>query len=156
MNQESVLKELETLFNPVFIELNYELYYLEYIKENGENYLRIYIEKPNDKVDFKDCEAISRRVNELFDEKQMEKKIDVDYLEVSSPGVYRTLHNDKHFNKVLNKKIRVILKNPIENIKKIEGILKEVKIDEIIVENKGNDISIPKDKIKSANLEGDI
>ncbi|MGL4991100.1 MAG: ribosome maturation factor RimP [Sarcina sp.] len=156
MNQESVLKELEALFNPVFIELNYELYYLEYIKENGENYLRVYIEKPNDKVDFKDCEVISRRVNELFDEKQMEKKIDVDYLEVSSPGIYRTLHNDIHFNKVLNKKIRVILKSPVENLKKIEGILKEVKMDEIIVENKGNDISIPKDKIKSANLEGDI
>lgn len=156
MNNESVLKQLETLFNPIFEELNYELYHLECVKEAGENYLRVYIEKPGDKVDFKDCEAISRRVNEVFDENQMEKKIDVDYLEVSSPGVYRALHNDNHFNRVLEKKIKVILKSPVENSKKFEGILKEVKEEEIIVEVKGSSVVIPKDKIKSANLEVDI
>lgn len=154
--KESVLKELETLFNPVFEEMDYELYYLEYVKEAGENYLRVYIEKPGDKVDFKDCEAISRRINELFDENQMEKKIDVDYLEVSSPGVYRALHNDNHFNRVLDKKIKIVLKSPIENSKKFEGVLKEVKDEEIVVDIKGNNVVIPKDKIKSANLEGDI
>lgn len=156
MMKESVLKELETLFNPVFEEMDYELYYLEYVKEAGENYLRVYIEKPGDKVDFKDCEAISRRINELFDENQMEKKIDVDYLEVSSPGVYRALHNDNHFNRVLDKKIKIVLKSPIENSKKFEGVLKEVKDEEIVVDIKGNNVVIPKDKIKSANLEGDI
>lgn len=154
--KEKVLEELTDLFNPIFDELNYELYYLEYVNENGDNYLRVYIDKPEGKVDFKDCEVISRRVNEIFDEKEMEKKIDVDYLEVSSPGVYRSLHNDDHFTRVLNKKIKVILKSPIEKAKKLEGILREVKEDMIIVEVEGNNIEVPKEKIKSANLESEL
>ena len=156
MMKENVLEQLATLFNPIFEELNYELYHLEYVKEGGENYLRVYIENPNGKVDFAACESVSRKVNELFDLKEMEKQIDVDYLEVSSPGVFRALHNDDHFNKVLEEKIKVVLKSPIENSKKFEGILKEVKEEEIIVEVKGSNIVIPKDKIKSANLECDI
>lgn len=155
MNNE-VLKELSTLFNPVIEEINYELYHIEHVKEGGEFYLRVYIENPNGKVDFKDCEGVSRKINDLFDEKQMEKKIDVDYLEVSSPGVYRALHNDAHFNRVLDKKIRVILNSPVENAKKFEGILKEVKVEEIIIEVKNKEVVIPKEKIKSANLEADI
>jgi ribosome maturation factor RimP len=154
--KENVLEQLTTLFNPIFEELNYELYHLESVRENGENYLRIYIENPEGKVDFKACEDVSRKVNELFDLHEMEKKIDVDYLEVSSPGVYRALHNDDHFNKVLDKKIKVVLKSPIENVKKFEGVLKEIKADEILVDVNGTVITIPKEKIKSANLEGDI
>ena len=156
MMKENVLEQLATLFNPIFEEENYELYHLEYVKENGENYLRVYIENPNGKVDFKACESISRKVNEIFDLKEMEKKIDVDYLEVSSPGVFRALHNDDHFNRVLDNNIKVILNSPVEDLKKIEGILREVKEEEIVVEIKGKSIAIPKDKIKSANLEGDI
>ena len=154
--ENTVLEELITLFNPIIKEINYELYHLEYIKEAGEDYLRIYIENPDGKVDFKDCESVSRKINDVFDEKQMEKKINVDYLEVSSPGVYRALHNDEHFNRVLEKKIRVILKSPLENSKKFEGTLKEVKSEEIIVEVNSKEVIIPKVQIKSANLEGDI
>lgn len=156
MIKEKVLEELGTLISPVFEELKYELYYIEYVKENGDNYLRVYIDKPQDKVDFTDCTAISKRVNEIFDENEMEKKIDVDYLEVSSPGVYRSLHNDDHFNKVLGNKIKVNLKSAIDGKKSLIGILKEVKEIEIVVEVEGANIEIPKDKIKSANLEGEV
>lgn len=156
MIKENVLEELGSLISPVFEELNYELYYIEYVKENGDNYLRVYIDKPQGKVDFTDCTAISKRVNEIFDENEMEKKIDVDYLEVSSPGIYRNLHNDEHFNKVLENKIKVNLKSPIDGKKSLIGILKEVKETEIVVEVEGESLELPKDKIKSANLEGEV
>ncbi|MGL5634819.1 MAG: ribosome maturation factor RimP [Sarcina sp.] len=156
MMNNNVLDELVTLFNPIFEDANCELYHIEYVKENGENYLKIYIDKPEAKIDFSDCEAVSRKVNELFDLNQMEKKIDVDYLEVSSPGIFRALHNDNHFTKVLNENIKVILNGQIDGAKKFEGILREVNKEDIVVEVKGNNIVIPKDKIKSANLEGDI
>lgn len=43
----------------------------------------------------------------------------------------------------------------IEGVKNIKGILKEVGEDYIIVEGEKT-IKIPNDKIKSANLEGEI
>lgn len=60
MDKNALVEKLEELVKPIADELNYELYYIEYIKENGDFYLRIYIDKPEG-ISLNDCEAFKEK-----------------------------------------------------------------------------------------------
>ena len=45
MKIDALVNEIYEMVNPIAEELNYDIYHIEYVKENGEYYLRIYIEK---------------------------------------------------------------------------------------------------------------
>lgn len=140
------------MVNPIAEELNYDIYHIEYVKENGEFYLRIYIEKDGG-ITLSDCEALSRRVSDLMDEKDPIK--DPYFLEVSSPGLNRTLFTENHYKRFIGREVMVRFTKSIDGKKNVKGILKEVNDDSIVVEAE-NLMNIPKDKIKSANIEGEI
>lgn len=152
MNNNALIEKIETLVKPIADELNYEIYHIEFVKENNEFYLRIYIDK-EEGISLTDCEALSRRVSDVLD---VEDPIDkAYYLEVSSPGLNRRLFTDEHFKKFVGREVLVKLNGNIEGKKNIKGLLKEVTEEKIIVEDE-KAITIPKSKIKAANLEGEI
>ena len=140
------------MVKPIADELNYEIYHVEYVKENGEYYLRIYIEKEGG-ITLSDCEALSRRVSDLMDEK--DPIPEAYFLEVSSPGLNRTLFTEAHYKRFVGREVMVKLAKAIDGKKSVKGILKEANEENIIVEA-DTLISIPKEKIKSANIEGEI
>ena len=152
MKVESLIKEIYGIVEPIANELNLEIYHIEYVKENGEFYLRIYIEKDGG-ITLSDCEALSRRVSDLMDEKDPIK--DPYFLEVSSPGLNRTLFTENHYKRFIGREVMVRFTKSIDGKKNVKGILKEVNDDSIVVEAE-NLMNIPKDKIKSANIEGEI
>ena len=41
MNNNALIEKIETLVKPIADELNYEIYHIEFVKENNEFYLRI-------------------------------------------------------------------------------------------------------------------
>ena len=153
MDKNALVEKLEKLVKPIADELNYELYYVEYIKENGEFYLRIYIDKPEGRVSLNDCEELSRRVSDMLD---VEDPIsDSYYLEVSSPGLNRGLFKDEHFKRFIGSEVFIKFIGSISGQKNIKGILKAADEDSITVEGEV-ELVIPKDKIQSANLDGEI
>ena len=152
MRNEILIDKVKAIAAPIADELNYELYQVEYVKENGEFYLRIYIDKPEG-ILITDCEALSRRVSDVLDKEDFIN--DSYYLEVSSPGLNRGLFKDDHYQRFIGSEVSINLSKAIDDKKNIQGILKEVNDDSIIVESQNN-ISIPKDIIKSANLNGEI
>lgn len=152
MNKDTLIEKIRAIVKPIADELNYELYYVEYVKENGEYYLRIYIDKPEG-ISLTDCESLSRRVSEMLD---IEDPIpDAYYLEVSSPGLNRGLYTDEHLNKSIGKEVFVKFNGSLSGMKHVKGILKEVNDDSIVVTHE-EDLIIPKEKIKQANLDGEI
>ena len=152
MKVDSLIEKIYQLVRPVTEELQYELYHIEYVKENGEYYLRIYIDKDGG-ISLTDCEKVSRRVSDIMDE---EDPIPVAYyLEVSSPGLNRGLYTEAHYVMQIGKEVLIRFTKSFEGKKNVKGILREVKEDSIVIEAE-NLITIPKDKIKSANLEGEI
>ena len=152
MKIDALVNEIYEMVNPIAEELNYDIYHIEYVKENGEFYLRIYIEKDGG-ITLSDCEALSRRVSDLMDEKDPIK--DPYFLEVSSPGLNRTLFTENHYKRFIGREVMVRFTKSIDGKKNVKGILKEVNDDSIVVESE-NLMNIPKDKIKSANIEGEI
>ncbi|MBP3916994.1 MULTISPECIES: ribosome maturation factor RimP [unclassified Clostridium] len=152
MKNDALVTQIYEMVKPIADELNYEIYHVEYVKENGEYYLRIYIEKEGG-ITLSDCEALSRRVSDLMDEK--DPIPEAYFLEVSSPGLNRTLFTEAHYKRFVGREVMVKLAKAIDGKKSVKGILKEVNEENIIVEA-DTLISIPKEKIKSANIEGEI
>ncbi|WP_315067434.1 ribosome maturation factor RimP [uncultured Clostridium sp.] len=153
MKKDVLIEKIEELVRPIVLELSCQLYYVEYVKENGDFYLRIYIDKEDDRVSLNDCEAVSRRVSDVLDAEDPIKE--AYYLEVSSPGLNRGLYTEEHFKRFIGREVLVKLTSSINGAKTIKGILKDVLENEIVVEGEA-EINIPKDKIKNANLEGEI
>ena len=152
MKNDALVNEIYEMVKPIADELNYDIYHVEYVRENGELYLRIYIEKDGG-ITLSDCEALSRRVSDLMDEKDPIK--DPYFLEVSSPGLNRTLFTEEHYKRFIGREVMVKFTKSVDGKKNIKGILKEVNEDSIVVEA-DQLINIPKDKIKSVNIEGEI
>ncbi|NRT77142.1 MULTISPECIES: ribosome maturation factor RimP [Clostridium] len=152
MKKDVLIERIEELVRPIVSELSCELYYVEYVKENGEFYLRIYIDKEG-RVSLNDCEAVSRRVSEVLDVEDPIKE--AYYLEVSSPGLNRGLYKEEHFKKYIGSEVLIRLTSSLNGVKSVKGVLRDVSEDSILVEGE-TEIKIPRDKIKAANLEGEI
>ena len=72
----------------------YEMVDVEYVKENGEMYLRILIDK-NGNMDIDDCVKLSHIIGDELDKDDYIN--DTYNLEISSPGLDRTLKKDRDF-----------------------------------------------------------
>ena len=98
-------QKTEEILNPIMEELEFELVDVEYVKEGSMWYLRAYIDKPGG-ITVNDCEAVSRRLSDILDEKDF---IEDSYvLEVSSPGLGRPLKKEKDYKRIFEKKLRYV------------------------------------------------
>lgn len=120
--KESVEAKTEHLIQPIIDANNFELYDVEYVKEGGEYYLRVYIDKEGG-ITVEDCQLVSRAFNEILDR---EDYISDQYIfEVSSPGLLRPLKKEKDYVRSVGKLIDIKLYKAVEGQKEYTGILKE-------------------------------
>ena len=93
---------------------------VEYIKEAGEWYLRVYIDKEGG-VSIEDCEAVSRPLSDKLDEAD---PIQGSYtFEVSSAGCDRVLRTAEHFAACMGQEAEIKLYRPRNGRKEFVGIL---------------------------------
>ncbi len=96
------------------------LWDVEYVREGSEYFLRLYIDKDGG-VDIADCEAISRAVDPILDEKD---PISGSYhFEVCSAGLERTLKRPADFERFMGSAVTVKLYRPKNGLKEIPGVL---------------------------------
>ena len=129
--REEYEQRAEQLIMPVIRSNGFELVDMEYVKEAGTWFLRVYIDKEAG-VSIDDCEAVSRMLSDRLDETDF---IDEAYiLEVSSPGLGRLLKKDRHLEKSLLKEVDVKTFKPVEGAKEFTGILKAFDADTVTLE----------------------
>ncbi len=93
----------------------------EFKKENGKQFLRMYIDKDGG-VGIDDCETFSRAFG---DELDVLDPIEKEYtLEVSSPGVERKLKTEREFLHYIGREVDVKLFKASNGKKEFNGILK--------------------------------
>ena len=115
-----VTEIVEKLAAPVVEQAGCQLWDVEYVREAGQWYLRLYLDKPGG-VDILDCEAVSRAVSDLLDEAD---PIEGSYVfEVSSAGLERTLKRPEHFAASAGKAVTVRLYRPRDGVKEFTGTL---------------------------------
>ncbi|NLL76515.1 MAG: ribosome maturation factor RimP [Clostridiales bacterium] len=129
--KETYENRTEELLKPIAQEAGVEIYDVEYVKEGNDFYLRAYIDKPEG-VNISDCETVSRALSDALDEKDFIS--DAYILEVSSPGLGRTLKKDKHLEKSIGKEVEIKTYKPINNCKEFSGILKSYDAKSITIE----------------------
>ncbi len=111
----------EGLLLPMLEEHQFELVDVEFVKEAGNWYLRVYIDKSGG-ITIDDCELVSRWLSDRLDEQDF---IDETYiLEVSSPGLGRPLKKDKDLERSLGESVEVKVFRAINRQKEFTGILK--------------------------------
>lgn len=143
-------------------EAGYELYDVEYIK--GSKTLRVYIaDKESGTAQIEDCVAVDRAFTEPVEAAEW---IPDDFvLEVSSPGVYRNLKTEKHFEDAEGDSISVTLRKELikeglpkklKGQKKIRGVLKSSNKEKIILDADGIDLEIEVGNVRKANLDPDL
>lgn len=134
--KKNIATEIEQIVLPITEANDLELVDVEYVKEGGEFFLRVYIDK-EDGVSLNECELVTRALNPILDEKDPIK--DNYYLEVSSPGLDRPLKKDKDFVKYQGRDVEIKLYKSIDGSKLHEGELvglTEEKNIKVIIDNK--------------------
>lgn len=112
---------VEAIARPIVEEHGCTLWDVEYVREGTERFLRLYLDKEGG-VDISDCEAISRAVDPILDEKD---PIPESYhFEVCSAGLERPLKRPGDFERFLGSPITVKLYRPRNGLKEIPGILR--------------------------------
>ena len=110
----------EELIMPIVEANHFELVDVEYVKEAGNWYLRIYIDKEGG-ININDCELVSRAFSDILDKEDFIE--DAYILEVSSPGLGRPLKKDKDFQRNLGEEVEVRTYKPINKQKEFVGLL---------------------------------
>ena len=106
---------------PVVEEKGCTLWDVEYVREGSDYFLRLYIDKEGG-VDISDCEAISRAVDPILDEKD---PIPESYhFEVCSAGLERSLKRPSDFARYIGSPVLVKLYRNLDGRKEFAGYLK--------------------------------
>ena len=147
-----LMNKLNDLIKPIVEKAGYELYHLEFVKEGGEDYLRVYIDNEQGII-LDDCVKVNKLVSEALDVEDLIK--DFYYLEISSPGIERVLHNDKHLQKYMGFNVKIKLKNLVKGKKKLEGILKGLDEENVVINLEEEEISLNRNNIITISLKGE-
>ena len=129
--REEYEAKTEQLIMPILEANNFELYDVEYVKEVGTWYLRVYIDKEGG-ISVEDCELVSRAMNEILDEKDYIP--DAYIFEVSSQGLGRQLKKDKHLAKSIGEEVEIKTFKAINKQKDFDGILRDFDKDKLVIE----------------------
>lgn len=128
--REEYETKTERLLEPIAQENGVSVYDVEYVKEGADYYLRAYIDKPEG-VSILDCENVSRSLSDELDREDFIP--DAYVLEVSSPGLGRTLKKDRHLRNSIGREVEVKLFKPLEGRREFAGRLESFDADSIVI-----------------------
>ncbi len=115
-----VVDHIRQLLDPILSSLGLALWDLEFQRQGPKWLLRIYIDRESG-VTLNDCESVSRDLSAALD---VEDIITHAYqLEVSSPGLDRTLSKPEHFTRFSGSTVKIKVYQPIDGQKVFRGKL---------------------------------
>lgn len=136
--QSNIEQRTEELLTPIAAAQGVTIYDVEYVKEGPDYYLTCYIDKEGG-VNIGDCEAVSRALSDAIDA-QPEYIPDAYVLQVSSPGLGRTLTRDRHYANSIGLEVEGTTFKPIaDKVKTFTGILKAFDKDTVTLETEGGE-----------------
>ena len=135
---------------PVVTAQGCTIWDVEYVREGADWFLRIYIDKDGG-VDIADCEAISRAMDPILDEKD---PIPTSYtFEVCSAGIERALKRPGDFERFMGSDVLVRLYRPKDGTKEFPGVLRGYGEDgSVTIEYGKNEITFTKSEVALVRL----
>lgn len=137
------------LARPVVEEEGCSLWDVEYVREAGQWYLRVFIDKDGG-VSINDCERISRRLDPMLDE--ADPIADSYVFEVGSAGAERELKRPSDFQRYIGSEVELRLYKPENGQKIFVGTLAACADGDVTVTVDGNDLTFERSKIALVKL----
>lgn len=146
------MHQIMEILDPIIESMGLSLWDLEFQKQGPQWLLRIYIDRENNGVTLNDCETVSRDLSAALD---VEDIISHAYrLEVSSPGLDRTLTKPEHYARFKGSTVRIKTFQPVNGQKVFRGRLSGFADGVATVEiETGAILEIPVNNITKASLE---
>ena len=137
------------LAEPVAAQQGCEIWDVEYVKEAGQWFLRVYIDKDGG-VSIDDCEAVSRALDPVLDERD---PIETSYtFEVSSAGAERSLKRPSDFERFLGSFVEVRLYKARDGVKEFTGDLAGYEDGAVTIEQNGRRVTFAKGEVANVRL----
>jgi len=137
-----ITDKVMTLAQPVAEELGLEIWEVEFVKEAGTQFLRVYLDK-EDGVSINDCEDFSRALDPILDEAD---PIPCSYVfEVSSAGIERELKRPRDFEKFMGAQVSVKLYQAVNGQKNYIGELSDYNNGDITIVAGGKELVLKKE-----------
>lgn len=130
MSKKKVEEIVAEVVKPIVETHEFELIDVEYIKENSDWYLRIYIDKIGG-ITIDDCQLVSEEVSSILDD--INPIPQQYYLEVSSPGLDRPLETERDFIRYQGEKIEIKLYTKMDGHKMFQGTLEGLQDNKIVI-----------------------
>ena len=151
--REEYEQKTEALVLPIIEANNFELVDVEYVKEAGNWYLRVYVDKEGG-IAVDDCEVVSRALSDKLDADDF---IEDSYiLEVSSPGLGRPLKKEKDYVRSIGKEVDIHLYKSIEKQKEFTGVLKSYTKEDIVLQIEDTDVTFDRANVALIRLSFDF
>ena len=144
-----ITDKVTELAKPVVEEEGCSLWDVEYVREAGSWFLRIFIDKDGG-VGIDDCERISRRLDPILDE--ADPIPDSYVFEVGSAGAERELKRPGDFEQFMGSEVEVRLYQPVNGCKVYVGALSGYDNDRVTVTVGKNEVSFDKSQIALVKL----
>ena len=144
-----VTEQVWQFAEPVVKELGCSLWDVEYVREGADWFLRLYIDKDGG-VNITDCEAVSRAVDPILDEK--DPIPDSYHFEVCSAGLERALKRPSDFERFMGSAVTVKLYRPRNGLKEIPAVLTGYEDGKITVEAGKETITFEKSQVALVRL----
>jgi ribosome maturation factor RimP len=151
-DRSAITQKIEEIAERVGSRAGIEIASVELLGGGASRLLRICIDKPEG-VTHADCEYISQHVGTILDVEDVVPGARYT-LEVSSPGVERKLSKPREFERFVGQKVKVVLRQPVENQRTWTGALKSFTQGIITLEpSPGRSVQFPLEQVERANLK---
>jgi len=148
----AIVEKVEEIAERVGGRAGIEIAGVELVGGGAGRVLRIFIDKPEG-VSHADCEFISHNVGTILDVEDVVPGSRYT-LEVSSPGLERRLSKPRDFERFTGKKVKVTLRQPVENQRHWTGALTGFHEGIITLEpSPGRSVEFPLEQVERANLK---
>ena len=147
-----VVEKIRQILGPILESMGLSLWDLEFHKQGPQWLLRIFIDRESGGVTLSDCETVNRDLGAALD---VEDIVSHAYtLEVSSPGLDRTLSKPEHFVRFTGSMVKIKTFQPIDGQKVFRGKIRGWVDGMVKVElETGTVLEIPMTGITKASLE---
>jgi ribosome maturation factor RimP len=150
MDKQVLTDELTAFIGGYLSGQGLELVELILRYEGRDLFLRALVDTKEGGISIEECARINKELMVMLDEKNI---VEGSYiLEVSSPGLDRPLKSARDFARSLEKYAHFFLTQPVAGKIEVEGIIKKLEGNLLIVDIEDSPVEIPLDMIKFAKL----
>ena len=148
-----ITEKVAALAKPIVEEEGCTLWDVEYVREAGTWYLRIFVDKEGG-LSIDDCERISRRLDPMLDE--ADPIPDSYVFEVGSAGAERELKRPSDYEQFMGHEVEVRLYQPLNGSKAFVGSLKGYEDGDVTIDFGSTEMRFDKGRIAQVRLHVSI